>query len=85
LARNGLSNPETGARLFLSPGTVEWHLGKVFAKLGISSRMARHDALPSGDGDATPAYAPGHLTRACTGAIETPNQQACRMRAHRAT
>ena len=47
LARDGLSNPEIGARLFLSPRTVEWHLHKVFSKLRINSRMALHEALPS--------------------------------------
>jgi DNA-binding CsgD family transcriptional regulator len=38
LVRKGLSNPEIGARLFISPRTVEWHLSNIFSKLNISSR-----------------------------------------------
>jgi DNA-binding CsgD family transcriptional regulator len=47
LARDGLSNIEIGARLFISPRTVEYHLGHVFTKLGINSRMQLHRALPT--------------------------------------
>jgi DNA-binding CsgD family transcriptional regulator len=45
LAAGGQTNPEIGAQLFLSPRTVEWHLGKVFGKLGISSRRELRPAL----------------------------------------
>ena len=55
LARDGLSNPEIGARLYISARTVEWHLRKVFTKLGISSRKGLHDALPTAHWAAAPA------------------------------
>jgi ATP/maltotriose-dependent transcriptional regulator MalT len=50
LARDGLSNSEIGARLFLSPRTVEWHLHKVFSKLGIRSRRGLVDGSSPSSG-----------------------------------
>jgi DNA-binding CsgD family transcriptional regulator len=55
LAVSGRTNPEIGAELFISPRTVEWHLKKVFTKLGITSRKGLRDALPARDGAVVPA------------------------------
>lgn len=52
LARNGRTNPEIGAELFISARTVEWHLRKIYMKLGITSRVELRDALPAPAGKA---------------------------------
>jgi DNA-binding CsgD family transcriptional regulator len=55
LAREGCSNAEIGAQLFVSPRTVEWHMRKVFAKLEISSRKDLDAALSTRSRELEPA------------------------------
>ena len=54
LAHDGLTNPQIGEQLFLSHRTVEWHLGKVFTKLGISSRRELTKALRGSNSEPAP-------------------------------
>src|SRR5256714_2292953 len=55
LARDGLTNPEIGARLILSPRTVELHLHNELTKLAIGTRRELADALPGSDSHLVPA------------------------------
>jgi ATP/maltotriose-dependent transcriptional regulator MalT len=55
LARDGRTNPEIGAELYISPRTVEWHLRKIYTKLGVSSRKGLRRTLRSPHRDTTPA------------------------------
>ena len=54
LARDGFSNPEIGVRLYISPRTVEWHLRRVYTKLGINSRRGLRLALATSPRELSP-------------------------------
>ena len=50
LAGSGYTNPEIGIKLFISDRTVEWHLRKVFAKVGITSRRQLRESFMNPEG-----------------------------------
>jgi DNA-binding CsgD family transcriptional regulator len=62
LARDGLTNAQIGGQLFLSPRTVEWHLHKVFGKLGIDARSGLNTALPRQAREAARLVEPSHTS-----------------------
>jgi DNA-binding NarL/FixJ family response regulator len=51
LAADGLASREIGSQLFISPNTVEYHLKKVFQKLGVRSRIQLSRAIPGSVGE----------------------------------
>jgi DNA-binding CsgD family transcriptional regulator len=53
LAAQGLTNPEIGATLYISPRTVEWHLRKIFAKVGVTTRRDLRRSLRDAERTAT--------------------------------